>query len=85
MKNALTLAVLVAAFLVACPARAQVSFGDAVKFNDEWLFLQTDDHNHLSPSSTTVSGVNSGYRTTGPSRDSYHPPWQVVPVTYREE
>lgn len=43
MKNALTLAVLVAAFLVACPARAQVSFGDASKFNDGWLFRLTDD------------------------------------------
>ena len=49
MKNALTLAVLVAAFLVACPARAQVSFGDASKFNDGWLFRLTDDSTIVNP------------------------------------
>lgn len=43
MKNAtLTFAVLVLAILVA-PLRAQVSFGDATKFNDGWLFKLTDD------------------------------------------
>ena len=49
MKNALTLAVLVAAFLVACPVRAQVSFGDASKFNDGWLFRLTDDSTIVNP------------------------------------
>ena len=49
MKNALTLAVLVAAFLAACPARAQVSLGDASKLTDGWLFRLTDDSTIVNP------------------------------------
>ena len=36
-------AVFMMALFSSASLRAQVSFGDAVKFNDEWLFLQKDD------------------------------------------
>ncbi|WP_293709913.1 sugar-binding domain-containing protein [uncultured Parabacteroides sp.] len=44
MKNVLFVAIIsVMAFFTAVPARAQVSFGDASKFNDGWLFRLQDD------------------------------------------
>ena len=44
MKNAMFMvAVFMMALFSSASLRAQVSFGDAVKFNDEWLFLQKDD------------------------------------------
>lgn len=44
MKNVLFVAIIsVMAFFTAVPTRAQVSFGDASKFNDGWLFRLQDD------------------------------------------
>lgn len=44
MKNVLFVAIVsVMAFFTTVPARAQVSFGDPVKFNDGWLFRLQDD------------------------------------------
>lgn len=43
---------LIAAFILAifvAPLRAQVSFGDATKFNDGWLFKLTDDSTIVRP------------------------------------
>lgn len=43
---------LIAAFMLAifaAPVRAQVSFGDATKFNDGWLFKLTDDSTIVRP------------------------------------
>ena len=44
MKNAIfTLTVFMTALLTGLPAQAQVSFGNATKFNEDWLFRLTDD------------------------------------------
>ena len=50
MRNAIfTLAIFITALLAARPAQAQVSFGNATKFNDEWLFRLTDDSTIVNP------------------------------------
>ena len=43
MKNAIfTLTVFMTALLTGLPAQAQVSFGNATKFNEDWLFRLPD-------------------------------------------
>ena len=50
MKNAIfTLAVLMTVLLTGLPAQAQVSFGNATKFNEDWLFRLTDDSTIVNP------------------------------------
>lgn len=50
MRNAIfTLAIFVTALLAAYPGQAQVSFGEATKFNDGWLFRLTDDSTIVNP------------------------------------
>ena len=50
MRNAtFTLAIFVTALLAAYPGQAQVSFGEATKFNDGWLFRLTDDSTIVNP------------------------------------
>mgnify|MGYP000505971156 FL=1 len=50
MKNAIfTLAVLMTVLLTGLPAQAQVSFGNATKFNENWLFRLTDDSTIVNP------------------------------------
>lgn len=50
MKNVtFTMAVFIMALLSFAPLRAQVSFGDATKFNDGWLFKLTDDSTIVRP------------------------------------
>lgn len=50
MKNAtLTVAILIMALFTFAPLKAQVSFGDATKFNDGWLFKLTDDSTIVKP------------------------------------
>ncbi len=44
------LAAIVAVFLAVLPAKAQVSFGEAVRFNDGWLFSLTDGPEMAAPS-----------------------------------
>ena len=44
MKNAILVTVIfITTLFTANPMKAQVSFGDAVKFNDGWLFRPDDD------------------------------------------
>lgn len=50
MKNAIfTLTVFMTALLTGLPAQAQVSFGNATKFNEDWLFRLTDDSTIVNP------------------------------------
>ena len=50
MRNAIfTLAIFVTALLAAYPGQAQVSFGEATKFNDGWLFRLTADSTIVNP------------------------------------
>lgn len=51
MKNVLITTMLcIMALCTVAPTTAQVSFGDAGKFNDEWLFLLKDDSAAVQPS-----------------------------------
>lgn len=51
MKNViLSIACATLAIFMAIPAVSQVSFGNAVKFNNEWLFSLTDDSTYRQPS-----------------------------------
>ena len=60
MKNAIfTLTVFMTALLTGLPAQAQVSFGNATKFNEDWLFRLTDDS-------------NSDCRMIGLLKDNFH-------------
>ena len=66
MKNAIfTLTVFMTALLTGLPAQAQVSFGNATKFNEDWLFRLTDD-------SMTANGANSDCRMIGLLKDNFH-------------
>ena len=50
--------------LLACfSVQAQVSFGEAKKFNENWLFSLSDDS--LGASASYVNGESWIYRTTG--------------------
>lgn len=49
MKNATLVIAIFMMALFAAPLRAQVSFGDATKFNDGWLFMLTDDSTIVRP------------------------------------
>ena len=83
MKNALTLAVLVAAFLVACPVRAQVSFGDASKFNDGWLFRLTDDSTIVNPTFDDTQWRKLTLPHDWSIEGQLSPHWPAVRATYR--
>lgn len=48
-KATLTIAVFIMALFTTAPLKAQVSFGDATKFNDGWLFKLTDDSTIVKP------------------------------------
>lgn len=86
MRNAIfTLAIFVTALLAAYPGQAQVSFGEATKFNDGWLFRLTDDSTIVNPAFNDSEWRKLRCRTTGPLKDNCHPHWPAVQATYRVE
>ena len=68
MKNAIfTLTVFMTALLTGLPAQAQVSFGNATKFNEDWLFRLTDDSTIVNPAFN-----DSECRMIGLLKDNFH-------------
>lgn len=73
MKNAIfTLTVFMTALLTGLPAQAQVSFGNATKFNEDWLFRLTDDSTIVNPAFNDRNGANSDCRMIGLLKDNFH-------------
>lgn len=73
MKNAIfTLTVFMTALLTGLPAQAQVSFGNATKFNEDWLFRLTDDSTIVNPAFNDSEWRKLRCRMIGLLKDNFH-------------